>query len=283
VAQHSLGHNTHHINASTSFSSGHICPTHSKPLPDQSVWLLSVLPAAGDEAVIGSCPESKLLQKAMQACPYSAGWDTCDTSLCEFSTPSFIPSRVQPLDLGNATATVPMIYEASAPPSNSTGELPFFDTYPGPICFPDVARTPMILHGLLGVSSGLAAELEKVQRKCAEDTEDIVYDVKRGVASCGLEMFSYDSSSVYRAVGMQEPLTPAAPAADAAPVAQVPNSPSLQVQDAQAAPGAGQPVTGQPSSSSSSSAATSIGGAGGQQQRPKVATEIGSRVHHTRQ
>jgi hypothetical protein len=139
----------------------------------------------------------------------------------------------------------------------------------------------MVLHGLLGVSSGLAAELDKVQRGCTEDTEDIVYDVKRGVASCGLEMFSYDSSSVYKAVGMQKPLTPAAPAADAAPVAQVPNSPSLQ--EAQAARGAVQPVPGQPgdgsSSSSSNGVSLPVGGAGGQQQRPKVATEIGSRVY----
>ena len=80
--------------------------------------------AAGDEAVVGSCPEARLLQAAMQACPYSAGWDTCDTSLCEFSTPSFIPSRVQPIGLGNATATVPTINEAAMQPNSKPTHLP---------------------------------------------------------------------------------------------------------------------------------------------------------------
>lgn len=203
---------------------------------------------AGDEAVIGSCPEAKLLQKAMQACPYSAGWDTCDTSLCEFSTPSFIPSRVQPLDLGsNATATGPTINEASPQQPNTTGELPFFDTYPGPICFPDVARTPMVLHWLLGVSAGMSQALDKLQARCVE-AEDLVYDVARGVAACGRDMFSYDSSRVYKAVGLPKPAAAAPPAAN---VPMTTTAPPVAAQ---------QPA------------------AGSQQQGPKVAVEIGSRV-----
>lgn len=237
----------------------------------------------GDESVVGSCPESKLLQRAMNACPYTAGWDTCDTALCEFSTPSFIPSRVQPLDLGNATATVPMIYEASGQQSNSTGELPFFDTYPGPICFPDIGRIPMVLHALLGVSEGMSKALESTQAKCAE-TEDFVYDVKRGVASCGYEMFSYDSGKVYRAVGMEKPLQPPAPAPAApapatgsAPVVQAPTAPVQQPPVLQA-PAAEQPApVPQPATGGAGSSITGMVGQQ-QQQRPRVATEIGSRV-----
>jgi hypothetical protein len=184
----------------------------------------------------------------MQACPYSAGWDTCDTSLCEFSTPSFIPSRVQPLDLGNATATVPAINEASPQQPNTTGELPFFDTYPGPICFPDVGRMPMVLHALLGVSDGMSQALDKLQAACVEE-EDLVYDVARGVAACGRETFSYDSSRVYKAVGLPKPA-----AAAPTPAAQVPKTTAPPPVAAQ------QPA------------------AAGRQQGPKVAVEIGSRV-----
>lgn len=260
----------------------------------------------GDLAVLGSCPEAKLLQHAFQACPYTAGWETCDTSLCEFSTPSFIPSRVQPLGLGNTTATVPTINEAAQQP-NSTTELPFFDTYPGPICFPDVARTSMVLHGLLGVSAELAKELEKLQARCVE-TEDVVFDVARGVAACGLEMFSYDSDSLYKAVGMQPPVVlPVAQGAQAAPATQSPAQqqasagPAVQKQPgaaaspaaavpalaaaatapaAAAAAGAGsssaKAISGSSSSSSNGSGGSSVMG---QQQRPKVATEIGYRSH----
>jgi len=225
--------------------------------------------AAGEEAVIGSCPESKLLQRILQSCPYTAGWDTCDTSLCEFSTPTFIPSRVQALGLGNTTATVPTIYEAAMQP-NSTSELPFYDTYPGPICFPDVGRTPMVLHSLLGVSEGVAQQLDMLQAKCSE-AEDVVYDAALGVAGCGWEMFSYESQSVYSTAKMQKPVVPAA--GSAAETTQLPSDASQTVQPSTAAGGASQPAAAAASVSSSSSSSSSP--APSKQQ--KVATEIGSR------
>lgn len=234
--------------------------------------------------MLGSCPEAKLLQQAMQACPYTAGWDTCDTSMCEFSTPSFIPSRVQPLGLGNATATVPTINEAAQQP-NGTSELPFFDTYPGPICFPDVARTTMVLHNLLGVSAGLARELEKLQARCVE-TEDIVFDVARDVAACGLEMFSYDSGSLYKAVSMQQPAvppatqtTPASPETESpAQQQQPPSSPGTQKQPrATASSAAANTASSSTKTGSGSNGAGSSSSSSAPGQRPKVATEIGSR------
>jgi hypothetical protein len=255
---------------------------------------------AGEEAVSGSCPESQLLQRAMQACPYTAGWDTCNTAMCEFSTPTFIPSRVQPLFLGNSTPTVPMIYESASAP-NSTNDLPFYDTSPGPVCFPDITRTPMILPSLLGVSEGISHMLEQLQAKCVE-ADDVVYDVARNIAACGREVFSYQDSIVYSAVGMQKsqmpppappatapaaaaPAQAAAPTEPQAPAATGDGSPPAQAADPQPpqavpAPGAGSSSRSSSSSGSSMGSGSSSSSSGSSAQShssPRVATEIGYR------
>lgn len=225
--------------------------------------------ATGNETIIGSCPESRLLQKAMKACPFSAAWETCDNSMCEFSTPTFIPSRVQPLDLGNTTATVPTVNEAAVQPNNTSGELPFYDTYPGPVCFPDIGRTPMVLHSLLGVSADVSKEMNKLQARCGE-TDEVVFDVARNMASCGLEMFSYNSDSVYKAVGMQPPPAVGAgqkarvdPDRAPAPASSGANQPGSQtVQQPAASPAASSNSTGVNGSSTSSSSSSSSSSAG---------------------
>jgi hypothetical protein len=106
----------------------------------------------------------------------------------------------------------------------------------------------MVLHALLGVSDGMSQALDKLQAACVEE-EDLVYDVARGVAACGRETFSYDSSRVYKAVGLPKPA-----AAAPTPAAQVPKTTAPPPVAAQ------QPA------------------AAGRQQGPKVAVEIGSRV-----
>jgi hypothetical protein len=186
--------------------------------------------------MLGSCPQAQLLQKILGACPFQAGWDTCDTNVCEFSTPHFLPARPQSLHLPNMTAnsaaTHPLVEEAAAQlngssssssssdvdaltllattpfngtnfPNNTSGGLAYYGAYPSPVCFPDVFKTPMVLHTLLGVSEGLAAHMAAAQAAC-QDTDDIIMDVALGVEGCGFERLSFNIEAALKVVGVHK-------------------------------------------------------------------------------